>query len=179
MKWTRRNFLLAITTLPAVVSLCGSDTTKQPSQMELKSSLVNLQRLLRCIAEVETGNDDTKVGKNGERSRYQISITVWSQHIDPVSDIFWYRNFERECNGDIAKQVALRHVQWLDKTIPRISITEVHFRPYALAWAWHGGLESWTHQDDLARFQHSTRVRLNNYATRVTNLYDDAKFGTE
>ena len=126
---------------------------------------MDLSRLLRCIAEVETGNDDTRIGKHGERSRYQIKRSVWNQYQNGT-----YAFFAAFCWGATADFVALRHVQWLDKTLPRGSEIERNFRHYAIAWCWNGGLDSWNGP------RYSSNARINNYAVRVTNLYDDPTF---
>lgn len=140
--------------------LVSMRTPQRPST----SSSVDLVLLLNCIAEVESGNDDTKIGKHGERSRYQISKIVWNKH---------YRayDFVRFCSGSFAKSVAFAHLNWLDQNLSFKGTTEKHFREYSLAWAWRSGLESWNHFP----YGHVTRIELNNYAVRVTNLYDERR----
>lgn len=121
---------------------------------------MDLSRLLRCIAEVETGDDATKVGLSGERGRYGMKEATWLQHAP-----HW--KFER-CVFPYDGWVAWKHIEWLDDNIPHQSPLEKDFRSYALAWAWHGGLVSWNKGKDAL---------INNaYAVRVTNLYDDATF---
>lgn len=104
------------------------------------------------------------MGKAGERSQYQITRAVW---------YFWTQdNFARHCRGQYATNVATNHLLWLDHHIPTIQPLECHARDYVLAWAWNGGLDSWRYPQ---RQSHAERVALNNYATRVSNLYYDAK----
>lgn len=138
---------------------------------------VNYDALLWAIAEVETGQRDDVVGPCGARSRYQITETVWKQHVSPVARPFSHRNFKSVCKGDAAAVVASKHIDWLNANIPRLTITELYERWVCLAWAWHGGLESWTRYT-RAVGQHSvmwasspTADRLNDYAIRVSNLY--------
>jgi hypothetical protein len=38
---------------------------------------VNPDLLLRCIAQVESGDVSTKIGQQGERSRYQFMVSTW------------------------------------------------------------------------------------------------------
>lgn len=161
----RRNFLLVCTCLPLVKDIGASNSTvggviKLPYVPPLKS--VDLSLLLHCIAQVETGGNDRKVGPCGERSKYQITYDVWHD----ITGL-GHRNFLNHCRDNVAADCAMRHVQWLDKTIPRISDIERNFREFAIAWAWHGGASSWT-----ASGQNTTRA-LNNYAVRVTNLYGE------
>jgi hypothetical protein len=171
--WNRRNFLQALTasTLTALgLSKVSAEPVITHSGRNLTSSQsVDLSLLLHCIAEVETGNDDSKVGKGGERSRYQISETVWRQHQDLTHNsrewMTWY--FQQCCKGEDAQDIALRHLRWLDRHILRITPIERDFRAFALAWCWKGGLSSWGK---------AFSIPLNNYAVRVTNLYDDPQF---
>lgn len=176
MKCTRRNFLLASIGLPLTAPLLTSAASLSvdlhPTIKDTNSSSVDLLLLLRCIAEVETGNDDTKVGPKGERSRYQITEAVYRQHFGfPVYSAcseFSHRTF---CVGDVAHDCALRHVRWLDSTIPRLSPMERDWREYVLAWAWHGGRDSW--------IRNLNPHKNNNYAVRVTNLYNVYRDGTK
>jgi hypothetical protein len=164
--WNRRNFLKASILSPFLVRLgLGQITSIAPQSSPIKtesaqSNSPDLSLLLHCIAEVETGNDDSKIGPKGERSRYQISRTVWEQHYEAYT-------FDKFCKGCFAKGVAHEHLLWLDRHIPHITPIERDFREYALTWCWHGGLSTWNRAYD---------INLNNYAVRVTNLYDDPQF---
>jgi hypothetical protein len=185
MKCNRRNFLLAsITSVLAGLNSFGKHAKSNPSQQGTvggknvssteTSSSVDLSLLLHCIAVVETGNDDSKVGPKGERSRYQISKVVWNQHRGfLVPSAVSEHDFRTYCKGNEAQVVATWHLKWLDRHLPRISITEHDFRHFALAWAWRGGLSSWENQDKPYHVPTEKRVEYNNYATRVTNLYAD------
>lgn len=124
---------------------------------------------------VETGDDDTKVGRSGERSRYQISYVVWKQHqILTHKDsewMCWY--WQVCCKGEDADIVALKHIKWLDRHLPRVTTDETLFRHYALAWAWNGGLTDWSRRDKPFHVSTQKRLRCNDFATRVTNLYSE------
>lgn len=122
--------------------------------------------LLRAIAEVETGNNDSKVGRHGERSRYQIKPSAWTHmgYTRPFTD----------CRGPLADLCALQYLRWLDSSLMGTSPMEKDFREYALAWCWNGGLWSW--EMPPRYLAHNVRIRLNNYATSVTNLYDSKDF---
>lgn len=178
MPCTRRNFLRVITSLPFLSRWWTSPLRAIESvRSSTKPPFVSpdLSRLLRCLAEVETGNDDTKVGRGGERSRYQISEEVWNQHMSRMvtgfGTLLLVNSFWLNCNGKQAEICAYRHILWLDRHLPRITPTERLFRQFPLAWSWKGGLSSWH-----ARLDFSHKIDLNNYAVRVTNLYDDPTF---
>lgn len=149
---TRRNFVNVCSTAIAslfVYSTARPDTTtpslKLPTSQ--KSSLIDLQLLLDCIALVETGGDDTKVGKSGERSKYQIGEKVWYQNESLPHETY--------CHGVRARRVAAEHISWLHQHIgPSV---------FAIALGWHVGLENWR----AARFQLPQRY----YGERVRNLY--------
>lgn len=42
--------------------------------------VTTLKSLILAIALIESGNDPTKIGKNGERTEFQITRTVWKEH---------------------------------------------------------------------------------------------------
>lgn len=133
------------------------------------SPSVGLSRLLRCIAEVETGNDDFKIGLNGERSRYQITPAVWNQRngfLTPSK--LSVEHFEMYCRGSEATTWASIHLRWLDAHLPPCT------RPFWLAFAWHAGLE----RTKLELRGASVSPGLYAYARKVTNLYEDVKFST-
>jgi hypothetical protein len=115
------------------------------------SSSVDLSRLLTCIAEVESGNRDDKVGSHGERSRYQITEVVWKQHTTLPFD---------RCHGFMAEYVARKHLLWLVEN----GVTPL---PFPLALAWNGGLERWKAGKVFQRHH--------NYASRVNSLYQNVK----
>jgi hypothetical protein len=168
--WNRRNFLKAFTSLcsiPLISRGRSEKTTNHSDESSVLKSTVDLSLLLHCIAEVETGNDDSKVGKGGERSRYQISEVVWRQHGDEYIQKFPITSFREQCNGKDAYNCAMSHLLWLDRHILHITPIERDFRAFALAWCWKGGLSSWGK---------AFSIPLNNYAVRVTNLYDDPQF---
>lgn len=53
----------------------------------MNSSIISFTMMLACLGELESGNDDRKVGRAAEVSRYQIKPSVW--HSDtkmPLSD---------------------------------------------------------------------------------------------
>ncbi len=165
--------MVALKLLPLTNAASPRITTSASKKMEpsTSKSSVDLSLLLHCIAQVETGNDDTKVGRDGERSRYQISNFVYRQHLPEFSF--------RDASMDSLHWVAWLHVQWLDKNLPRKYDIERNMREYALAWAWNGGLKSWTYwpatRHDLIQYDMPVTVRCSNYAVRVCNLYTDAQ----
>lgn len=163
----RRTFLKAFTVLP-FLSLLGVRGYSQLVQVPLRtttstSSSVDLQLLLECISQVESGNDDTKIGKHGERSKYQISPKVWRQWF-PVS----YTWFERDCKGQLARHIADMHLNWLDKNLTPDYKQWINLKIYPLAVCWHAGLNHWQTASHISS-------ELNNYAVRICNLYDERR----
>jgi hypothetical protein len=173
MKCNRRNFLRGLTVSTLTASgLFGSrqQTEMKPSNLsgQSNSSPQDLSRLLKCIAQVETGNDDTKVGPKGERSRYQITEDVWWDRLSEPGNKWWRYRFRTECSGHIAEQVAMRHLVWLRNNL--IDFPKPITQPFWLAFAWHAGLE----RTLLELRGASVTPELYDYARRVTNLYLDA-----
>lgn len=136
----RRQFIkAAILAVPLVASLRAAEP-------------LNYAKLLRAIAEVETGGNDGRIGRHGERSQYQIKASVWQQHCPGVSF--------SSCRGLAAHQIARDHLHWLDTNLGATTCR----REFALAWVWNGGLNSWDTRN-AARYD---------YANRVCNLYASA-----
>lgn len=103
------------------------------------------RRFLQHIAEVETNNNQWKIGRHGERSVYQFKRSTWSQYVNLP---FYYASQDRR----LATTVAYMHLDWLRENLgPEASW-------YNLALAWHYGLDG-------------MRGRSNDdYANRVVNL---------
>lgn len=165
----RRNFLKVSSGLGLTACVVGTLsaeplTVKLPTIEKLPS--IDRSLLLRCIAMVETGEDDRVIGKHGERSQYQIRRDVWVQH--------WPNEGFYKCYGTLAAVTAFKHLKWLDANLPFTSPVERTMRHFPLAWAWNGGLDSWTSANGGV-----LRIRHANYATRVSNLYDDLRPRTQ
>lgn len=160
----RKNFLKACIGLPFLVRLGNTHTmptTKLMVATEVSHSpSVDHALLLDCIAQVETGGDDSLLSSTGARSKYQLTQAVWKQYSS--------LNFEKYCYGYMANQVATRHIYWLAGMLDMYKWRT--FPEYPIAWCWKGGLNSWANSK-------SDKVVLNNYAVRVTNLYADARRG--
>lgn len=163
MKTTRRNFLAAsigLITLPKLLGKEGKTADVVLPIHPQHSSQLDLSLLLHCIAQVETGGDDTKVGRGGERSKYQISEAVWVQH---TGSLFTSRNRIRLCRGLLAEEVAMRHLRWLVSSLPRTT-------PFWLAYAWNQGCEK---TNQTLRDNSLLSLFGLGYATRVEDLYVD------
>lgn len=117
--------------------------------------MINLSILLSAIALVESGNDDNAIGRHGERSRYQITATVWRQH-----EKRW--PFGAATNPIVAKRVASRHLRWF----VRNGIPET---PWEMAYAWNCGRTA-TLRRILGVRQSAAGSR---YAWRVERTYND------
>jgi len=152
--YTRRRFLLASIALAFVLPrVLYSKSASQKTNIT-KSQLKVLSRLARCIAEVETGNNDDLMGKVGERSKYQISESVWRQHYGNRAFI--------ECYGINADECAIKHLTWLSQNkLPSPAI-------FWLAYAWNAGLTR----------ANEPEVSFSAYpfAKCVENLYNDRNF---
>lgn len=175
----RRNFLLGLISLPFVgkwSSSVGSGQTISLPKLTVginqqtdipASNLLDLSLLLACIAEVESGNNDSLIGKHGERSRYQITKEVFYSWCPADNS-----DFEYCCHGRVAKFVAERYLNWLNLVIPHKSALENYMREYSLAWCWNSGLWSWTKPGSI---KYTDTISINNYATRVSNLYNERR----
>lgn len=168
---TRSTFLKVFSALPFLQLITPTLTLTQSHNSGLDSTMTktngllsseDLSRLLRCIAEVETGNDDTKIGRNGERSKYQISEAVWAQHIPDKRF-----KFEDWCLGYDATSVARSHIHWLSKC------SGISQQIWPLAYMWHRGLAEFEHVVD------NQLTLFSPYADRVTNLFYDETFAPD
>lgn len=156
---TRRNFLLVSIQSGLIQPfLTGMLLSKQNSEAATKplSSSLDLSRLLACIAEVETGNNDDLVGPNEERSKYQITRSVWYQHMSKTDHYFYH------CRGILARTCAIRHILWLLDNLSGYKSV------FCIALAWKSGLSAF--KDGLESAADC------DYAQRVSNLYFDSTF---
>lgn len=160
----RRDFLKVATTSPALVAVSQSSTSTTSPLIVPPSA--DLSRLLDCIAQVESRRDDKAISYRGStpiaRGRYQLKCDTWFQHTN--------RPWTLAHNFFFADEVARRHLGWLHKNIPPSSPREPSFHPWALAWAWRGGLTGWQVRDT---FPDEVVRQYNDYADRVVNLYND------
>lgn len=161
MNLSRRNFLLGTigcSLTPALVkSSVVTGLAPLPSAPSTSSSL-DLSRLLRAIAWVESGNRDNLIGPCGERSRYQITRGVFHQ----------YSKLPHEhCHGPYADWIAWQHLVWLYNLLHNKQTREEVF---TLAWAWRAGPTPILH--NLFSWRNDI---FNDYATRVFNLYHDPR----
>lgn len=119
---------------------------------------LNYEALLWAIAEKESGNDDTAIGRNGERSKYQISHKVWMQ---------WERNhfgnWPNDCAGVRAEIIANWHLAWLSRELTKAKLDGNS--PFLVAHAWLRGLDATLHD--------CTSTEAADYAKAVCNLYHD------
>ena len=119
-------------------TISGSCTGSHSTDIELLVSVIGL---------VETGDDDTAIGKDGERGRYQIMEGVWYSHTTLP-----FTHAHMLCH---AVTIAKRHVQRLATQVPN--------SPYDLALAWHCGV----------RGSRKPTKTSKDYASRVANLYTE------
>lgn len=126
---------------------------------------MNINAFLLAIAMVETGGDDSKIGKAGERSQYQISEHVWKDyHESPFT----------ECYGTTATICANIHVKQLTRELNCTSSYQ-HYPVRTLAYAWNRGANA-ARRAMIQRGKHPPgsrfdRIWNDDYAQRVENLY--------
>jgi hypothetical protein len=117
---------------------------------------VDRLKLMRAIAEVESGTKDIDVpfkgtGKKGERSAFQITEKVWKEY---TTESFKKASFD----ASLAQTIALMHLQRLQTLIE----ADLHAAtPFVLAAVWNGGLGA-------LRSPHKTTEL---YAKRVAAIY--------
>lgn len=113
---------------------------------------IDVGRMIDALAMKETGlRWDGHPGLRGELSAWQITETVWRQHMEAEA-------FFDACVPALARVCALRHVRWLVAQIERRGLAVT---PQRVATAWHFG---------LSHAAHSTEWGL-----EVGNLYQDLR----
>jgi hypothetical protein len=120
-------------------------------------------RLLRCIAEVESGNKSHAIGPNGERGRYQMTRGTWMTY----SPLPWASCGRDEAATDAAALACVRAIMgklhglgW-PVTVARV------------AYGWRYG---------PGAIDHATRAPAPDstaYQVRVANLYFDPTFALQ
>ena len=130
--------------------------------------MISLSTLLLAIAMVESGDaqhpngNPARVGRNGERSEYQITRAVWRQY---TWQPFNAKNTQDE---NLARFVAVRHIQFIRGDCALYLMNE-RSQVELIAAAWNAGHSYITrHRYNLSAM--SPRVR--DYAERVANTYD-------
>ena len=118
---------------------------------------IDMDALLLAIARAETSNkehpdgDDHRIGRAGERSRYQITRGVWEQ----VTTVpFTYAIFP-----DAAAHVARRHLEWLERKLHALPGAPA----FVIALAWNAGPHA-----VLANYANQQQ---RDYAARVEAIY--------
>ena len=114
---------------------------------------VILDRLLVAIAQVESGDRPNLIGKNGERSRWQITREVWKEETGLP--------FDRAKFDAYAYPVARAHLialKW------RLNESHVPITVKNLALAWNGGATA-------AILGKMANAKARDYAERVERLY--------
>ena len=70
------------------------------------------QKFLDALAQIETGGRDAAVGRSHERSRYQLSHSIW----DTYTTIH-FRNASRPEMHAVSRSIALKHLKWIKHTL--------------------------------------------------------------
>ena len=109
---------------------------------------IDLPRLAEAIRQAEN-TPHWRRGRAGERSEYQITRPVWQAYsTEPFNS-----------SRAEARRVALRHLAYLEQTLP-------HPTPYRLALAWNAGY--------TAASTGNVTASSVDYANRVRNLYGES-----
>ncbi len=120
---------------------------------------VNVERLISAIKAVENSPRHS-VGEAGERSEYQITQDVWSQHSHFPHD--WASGDDHVCTEE-TQRVMRKHIDWIESQLAKRGDT---ITPYAIGAIWHAGWGRWERRE--LRFVDTS------YGTRVMNCYGDA-----
>jgi len=126
---------------------------------ELPDKPINFERLAACIAQVETRNDCTKIGKAGERSAYQITEVVWRKQTDSW---FGFASGNSQYEKNIARLVCIAHLTECYRLIDNPSV-------FRIALAYAAGVSVANHAAKV------TKAKAG-YGQRVENLYNDIEF---
>ena len=84
---------------------------------------VSADVMLWAIAQVETGDDNLKIGQAGERSRWQIGMAEWYSHTD---ENFAYATF----NPLLARRIAESHLERLTALLVKRGLVPTPSRLY-------------------------------------------------
>jgi len=115
-----------------------------------RAAEIDMPRFLQVLAMKETGLGwNGRPGPCGELSAWQITETVWRQHMAP-------RPFRQARDPALARACAVKHLAWL---IAGIGNRGLELTPARLATAWHFGL--------------SHAGRRSEWGTEVAGLYFD------
>lgn len=146
--------------LAGIISLSSIHARATSDAMCYRDNPTNISTLLRCISEIESGNDDNAIGKQGERSRYQILQSTWYQYTS--------LDFHNYCyHYETASSVARIH---LSKIILKFhNDANRKPTPAELYVIWNAGYSYYFHKRfDIERVPKT----LYNRAKRFSNLYD-------
>lgn len=146
---TATKITIALMIISAAMLVYSMLTPKANAQ-EIRADTINVDKLLDCIAQVETGRVDKARGAAGERTRWQITHTVWKQH----------SKLPFNSSKPEAERIARAHIAWIRTNLARNGFPDW---PYLIAVAWNGGM-SVAYKADRPR-------RVEDYASRVTRLY--------
>ena len=113
---------------------------------------VNIDLLLRCIADVESHDVFNKIGAHGERSQYQIMYDTWTMY----SKVPFNQAGQSENQPEVQRVVKM-HIGTIKKAILKRGWK---VNPYNIALAWNGGPNRLVYL-----------FRNKDYAERVSNLY--------
>lgn len=93
---------------------------------------IDIAALMTAIAAVENTPNDG-MGQVGERSRYQITSTVWQTHSDmPFSLASENTAMARE----EVRRVVRAHIRWIRQRLPMLHYADT---PYSIALVWKAG----------------------------------------
>lgn len=120
--------------LATLLAFCAGTADAKPAPRAPSSGdPLDPDRMLRAIEQAEN-TPYYKVGRDGERSSYQITRAVWEKYSGfPFADASSNRLVARA----EARRVARCHLDWLRVQLAQWEMPD---RPYWVALAWNGGI---------------------------------------
>jgi hypothetical protein len=122
--------------------------------------MINIALLLAAISAVESGDNDFKIGKAKEVSRYQMLPAVWADNSR------WIPTGLRHewTKPAVAREVTTLHINWLRAQLP----SRLQDDPGALILSWKKGAKGARRLSYNANLAHP---KTQDYCERVWNLY--------
>ena len=128
-----------------------------PPAIVFRATPLYFDRFLNALAEVESGNDWTKIGSKGERTAYQFTRATWNQHARGVP-------FELSAEPQFrsyAEKMAREHLAYL---VLKLTDRNLTITPERLATVWRFGLNG--------GIKLILQDKTPDSSQRVRNLYD-------
>jgi hypothetical protein len=149
-----KSFLQALTLVilfaVAAYFCSASDALKEWRDRRRTKQGLDVDAMLKAIAEVETGGNWRAIGKLGERGRCQFLSTTWSRYTTAAFDLW----APQDC--ELSRKVEKAHLAFLCAQLLKCGLK---LEPETVAGAWCYGSGA------------ATRGARSDYAKRAANLY--------